>query len=423
MVHGVLAGITLLAMTGTMMGAALAVTELRITHATTGGAEKEVLDQIVADFEAANPDIKVVQIPFDDDTYSDTGLITQLQGNPVPDIYFQWAGFPVARDAKAGYAADLTEALKSDGWGDTFVPSVWSAGAGTMVDGKPYLVPASLDVTNTIWYNKTIFAEFGLAPPKTWDEFVALIKVLVEKGETPIIEGNQEFWPFGNWASHIAAKVVPPDEYQAAFEQTGKFNTSGFLKALEHIQQLHEIGAFNKDMAGLGADPAMATFIEGAAVMHPIGSWLIGTAKELGDADFDYSSFDTPVIDPNHPLKDSVIGTVTGWVVHAKSPHMAEAVRFLKFYTNEANQIKRAEAGSLSPIKGVNEKANLDPQTKQMAEMLANAPAMVPPPDTTYPVPVAEAYYQAAAMVATGEKSPADALVWLDDTVAVIGKQ
>jgi raffinose/stachyose/melibiose transport system substrate-binding protein len=48
---------------------------------------------------------------------------------------------------------------------------------------------------------------------------------------------------------------------------------------------------------------------------------------------------------------------------------------------------------------------------------------MVPPPDTTYPVPVAEAYYQAAAYVATGEKSPKDALAWLDETVAVIGKQ
>ena len=55
-----------------------------------------------------------------------------------------------------------------------------------------------------------------------------------------------------------------------------------------------------------------------------------------------------------------------------------------------------------------------------MARMLAEAPAMVPPPDTTYPVALAEAYYQAAAYVAAGEKSPADALTWLDETVALI---
>lgn len=415
---------TLVALLAALMTTtAMAATEIRITHATTGGAEKEVLDQIVADFEAANPDITVKQIPFDDDIYSDTGLITQLQGKDVPDIYFQWAGYPVARDAEAGYAMDLTEALRSDGWGDSFVPSVWTEGAGTLWQGKPYLVPTSLDVTNTIWYNITIFEENGLTAPKTWDAFVDVIDVLVKAGETPIVEGNNELWPFGNWASHIAAKVVPPDEYAAAFSQAGTFSTPGFEKALGYIQQLHDIGAFNKDMQGLGADPAMATFIEGAAAMHPIGSWLIGTAKELGDADFKYAAFDTPVIDPDHPLKDSVIGTVTGFVVHAKAAHPDEAIRFLKFYTNKANQIRRAEAGSLSPIKGVNDAANLDPQTKAMAAMLSEAPAMVPPPDTTYPVPVAEAYYQAAAYVAAGEKSPKDALAWLDETVAVIGKQ
>lgn len=405
-----------------MTTTALAATEIRITHATTGGAEKEVLDRIIADFEAANPDIKVVQIPFDDDVYSNTGLITQLQSNDVPDIYFQWAGFPVKRDAEAGYAMDLTAALATDGWGDSFVPSVWTAGAGTMVDGKIYMIPTSLDVTNTIWYNEAIFEENGISPPATWAEFVALTKTLTDAGEIAIIQGNNEFWPFGNWASHIAAKVVPPAEYTAAFERTGKFSTPGFLKAFEHIVELREAGGFNRDLQGLGADPAMATFLEGSAAMHPIGSWLIGTAKELADADFRYASFDTPVIDPDHPLAHSVIGTATGFVVHAKAKNPEAAIKFLKFYTQPANQILRAEAGTLSPIKGVNETANLDAQTDQMAKMLAEAPAMVPPPDTTYPVALAEAYYQAAAYVAAGEKSPADALSWLDETVALIAE-
>lgn len=400
---------------------AMAQTELRITHATTGGAEKVVLDKIVADFEAANPDIKVVQIPFDDDVYSGTGLITQLQGTDVPDIYFQWAGFPVRRDAEAGYAMDLTDALATDGWADTFVPAIWTEGAGTMVDGKPYLIPTSLDVTNTIWYNETIFEENGLTPPTTWAEFVALTKALTDAGEIAIIQGNNEFWPFGNWASHIAAKVVPPEEYTAAFEKTGKFNTPGFVKALEHIVELREAGGFNRDLQGLGADPAMATFLQGSAAMHPIGSWLIGTAKEMADDDFRYASFDTPVIDPDHPLAHSVIGTATGFIIHARAKNPEAAVKFLKFYTNTENQIMRAEAGALSAVDGVNEAADLDAQTDQMARMLEEAPAMVPPPDTTYPVALAEAWYEAAAYVAAGEKSPEEALTWLDDTIAVMG--
>ncbi|MBL8592765.1 MAG: extracellular solute-binding protein [Devosia sp.] len=403
--------------------AAMAQTEVRFTHSITGGSSREALDAIIADFEAANPDIKIKEIVFDDDQYSNQGLITQLKSNEVPDIFFEWAGFPVQRDVAAGYAYDLSDAMAADGWKDSFSPAVWTDGAGTMVDGKPYLVPLSLDLTNTIWYNKKIFAEHGLTPPKSWDEFVALSKTLAEAGETPIVEGNNEFWPLGNWAGHIAAMVVPPDEYVAAFKQEAKFDTPAFEKALNLLVDLHNVGAFNKDMQALGADPAMATFFQEGAVMHPIGSWLVSETANLADEGFEYGQFNTPVIDPAHPLANSVIGTITGLVVHKNAPHAAEAIKFLKFLTSEASQIKWAESGQMSPVQGVSDKAKLDEQTQAMLALMSGASGIVPPPDNKYPVPVAEAFYQAAAFAASGEKSAKDSLVWLDETLAAMGKQ
>lgn len=403
-------------------GAALAETELRITHAMSSGAGKEAFDKIVAGFEAANPDVKVNQIVFDDDIYSDTGLITQLQSNEVPDIYFQWAGFPVGRDVAAGYAMDLSAAMAGD-WQGSFIDSAFSAGAGTMVDGKIYMVPISIDLTNTIWYNTAIFEENDLKPPATWDDFLATIKVLVDAGETPIMTGNNELWPLGNWASHVAARVVDPARYAAAFRQEISFADAGFIKPLELMQGLHEAGAFNKDMQALGADPAMAGFFQSAAVMHPIGSWLVGSEGDLAEEGFTYAQFDTPVIDPAHPDPNSVIGTMTGFVAHAKSAHPDQAIAFLKYLTSVDSQVIWAESGAVSPVKGVDSMAKLDPHMQEVAAMIAKATAVVPPPDTTYPVPVAEAYYQAAAYAASGEKSAADALVWLDETVTAMGKQ
>lgn len=397
-------------------------TELRITHPMSSGAGKDAFDKIVANFQAANPGVTVKQIVFDDDIYSDTGLITQLQSNEVPDIYFQWAGYPVQRDVQAGYAADLSAAM-AGGWQATFIDSAFSAGSGTTVDGKIYLVPISLDVTNTIWFNTAIFEEYDLTPPATWDAFLADIKVLVDGGETPIVTGNNELWPLGNWASHIAARVVAPADFDAAFKQEKSFADAGFLRALELMQGLHEAGAFNKDMQGLGADPAMAAFFQEAAVMHPIGSWLVGSESDLAEKGFAYSQFDTPVIDPAQPAPKSVIGTLTGFVQHAKSTHPAEATAFLKYLTSVDAQVIWAESGAMSPVRGVSEKAQLPEQMKGLAAMLATADALISPPDTTYPVPVAEAYYQAAAYAASGEKSAADALVWLDETVTAMGKQ
>ena len=397
--------------------------EVRFTHSITGGSSREALDAIIADFESVNPGITIKQIVFDDDQYSNQGLITQLKSNEVPDIFFEWAGYPVQRDVEAGYAYDLSEAMATDGWKESFSEAVWTDGAGTMVDGKPYLVPLSLDLTNTIWYNKKIFAEHNLTPPASWEEFVALTKTLADAGETPIVEGNNEFWPLGNWAGHIAAMVVPPDEYVAAFKQEAPFDTPAFEKALGLLVQLHEVGAFNKDMQALGADPAMATFFQEGAVMHPIGSWLVSETGNLADEGFEYSQFNTPTIDPAHPLADSVIGTITGLVVHKNAQHPDEAIKFLKFLTSEASQVKWAESGQMSPVRGVSEKANLDEQTQAMLALMSGASAIVPPPDNKYPVPVAEAFYQAAAYAASGEKSAKDALVWLDQTLAAMGKQ
>jgi raffinose/stachyose/melibiose transport system substrate-binding protein len=400
---------------------ALADVEIRITHPMSSGAGKDAFDRIVAAFEAANPGVTVKQIVFDDDIYSDTGLITQLQSNEVPDIYFQWAGYPVQRDVEAGYAADLSAAM-ADGWKDGFIDSTFSAGSGTAFDGKIYMVPISLDVTNTLWYNKTIFAENNLTPPATWDDFVAAIKVLAEAGETPIITGNNELWPLGNWASHVAARTVPAAGYDAAFRQETTFTEAGFLKPLELMQGLAEAGAFNKDMQGLGADPAMAGFFQEVAAMHPIGSWLVGSEGDLAVEGFEYGQFDTPLIDAAMPGSKSVIGTMTGFVQHANAANAAEATAFLKYLTSVDSAVIWSDAGAISPVDGASEKANLPAQMKGMADMLAGADAMVSPPDTTYPVPVAEAYYQAAAYAASGEKSAADALTWLDETVGAMPK-
>ncbi len=252
--------------------------ELSIAHGMTGGADREAFDKIITDFEAANPRIKITQIVQDDDLYEDTGLITLLKSDDPPDIFFEFGGERVASNAENGFAADLTNVLAEEGWKDSFIDAAWSAPAGTMVDGKIYMVPLGLDVTTVIWYDKATFDEFGLTEPKTWEEFVTLVKTLSDNGIAPIIFGNQEFWPFGNWAGHVVARVVSPERFDAAFRLQEPFNQPEFLKAFELFKQLADVNAFNADMPSLGADPAMSGFFNGVAAMHPIGSWLVSTA-------------------------------------------------------------------------------------------------------------------------------------------------
>lgn len=409
------AAVVLLAGFGSAFGQS---TELTIAHAMTGGAERVAFDAIVAAFEAENPGITVRQIVQDDDLYQDAGLITLLQSNDPPDIYFQWGGALVARDAAAGYSADLSEALAQDGWGDSFIDAAWSGPAGTTFESGIYLIPNSLDVTTALWYNVDIFEENGVAVPETWDQLVAASAKLAENGVTPIIVGNQEYWPLGNWAGHITARVVGMERFDATFRLQEPFNQEAFVEAFERIAELAEVGAFNVDMAGLGSDPAMNAFFQGAAAIHPIGSWLVPIAAESAPEGFNYDVFNTPVIEGGAGDPTSVIGLATGFEVSAKTDVYDEAVAFLKFFTNQENQVAWAEAGSFSPVEGAMAAADLDPHTQNLAELFESAGAIVPPPDTGYPVEIADAFYQAAAQVAGGVRSPTEALQWVDDQIS-----
>ena len=154
--------------------------------------------------------------------------------------------------------------------------------------------------------------------------------------------------------------------------------------------------------------------------MHPIGSWLIPEATKQGGKDFRYGQFDTPLIDDKLPGAKSVIGTFTGFAVHKNSKHTAEAIKFLKFFTSKEEAHKWVAQGTISPVLGAADGVAMGEQAKSIVTLLAGADSIVPPPDTTYPVPVAEAYYQAAARVASGQSSPQEALKWLDETVAAI---
>ncbi|MEM6431444.1 MAG: extracellular solute-binding protein [Deinococcota bacterium] len=396
-------------------GLVTAQVELTIAHGRTGGADRLAFDQIIAAFEAANPDITVRQIVQDDDLYQDTGLITLLQSSSPPDIYFQFGGEQVASNARNGFAADLTDALSEDGWRDSFIEAAWSAPAGTVYEGRIYMVPSNLDVTTVIWYNEDVFAEYDLTEPATWEEFLTVVETLASNGETPLMFGNQELWPFGNWAGHVTARVVSPETFDAAFRLQEPFNQAEFVDAFQLFETLHELDAFNLDMPSLGADPAMSGFFQGFAVMHPIGSWLVPLALESAPEEFNYSAFNTPIIAGGNGSPNSIIGLSTGHMITADTPHFDEAVRFLKFFSNVDNQITWAEAGAFSAVRDVMDNADLNPNTQKLAQLFAEADAIVPPPDTGYPVEVADVFYQGAAFVAAGQRSAEDALVWIDE--------
>lgn len=119
---------------------------------------------------------------------------------------------------------------------DNIWPQAWDA---VTVDGKIYGMPVHV-TTYALIYNKKIFTELGIAPPKTWDEFAAAAKKLATPKKP---DGNRDRWgafvrdKFETWLSIYTAKRPG-----ALVDASGKkvlFDNQDAVDALRFLVDLH----------------------------------------------------------------------------------------------------------------------------------------------------------------------------------------
>ena len=146
-----------------------------------GGPLTKIVDGLVADFEKANPDIKVKAIYAGN--YNDArikALAALKAGQPAQlsvmfsiDIYEL-----IEQDAIVAFD-DIVETEEEKAWLTKFYPALMENG---VTAGKTWGIPFQRS-TIVMYYNKDAFREAGLdpeKPPATWDELVSMGKQLVK---------------------------------------------------------------------------------------------------------------------------------------------------------------------------------------------------------------------------------------------------
>ncbi len=136
-------------------------------------ADGDVLEQVVADFNAAHDgEITITTEVNPWDVIDDTFLPALSAGNGPEIVAMPAERLPVYADR--GAFVDLTDFYA----GDEATPDL-NAGALDMVtvDGAEYGVPTGF-VPLTMFYNKTLLAAADVEVPTTWDEWVAAAKAL-----------------------------------------------------------------------------------------------------------------------------------------------------------------------------------------------------------------------------------------------------
>lgn len=393
---------------------------LRFAYPSSGDKFFQLMSSVISEFEALHPGITIKQHVMDGEIYQDFGLLTLFQSGQPPDLYGQWGGWLVERDAKFGFAADLTEVLDSlkfqgQPWRERFLSPAWS---GMLYNNRNFGIPTSIGITNVIWYNQTIFQQFDLQPPDKWESLLQICQKLRQHQVVPISQGNRTVWPMGNWAAHVVSRIAGEQVYRDVMrlKPGSRFLNPDFVRALQLFENMSRKGYFNPGINGRSELEGMMLFLNGHSAMHPIGSWLVGQAIDEG-INLSYDAFNTPHIPGGKGDSTSIVGVTFGYLISQKTPHFELAAQFLEYLTRPEIQKRFVARGTLSSVKGAVTAEKTDPHLQKIMDLIQQARVVVPPPDTGFKLDISDAFYDAVALVVGGQMTAEDALKQADRVV------
>ena len=244
-------------------------------------------DAVIADFEAANPDIKVVQNAIKNTEYNTILSAALAAGDGAPDVFMSRAYGGLQTFADSGYMLALDELMPEL---EDFSESA-RGGATSITDGKIYGVPA-VSQTMLCFYNTKIYEELGLSVPTTWDEFLANLEACKAAGYEALANGTKEGWCCEFLFGGVGPSFYGGDDfYNKVITGETTFMDPVFV---DSVQKIKDLAPYMPDMfEGVAYTDMQANFI------NEISAHFVGGSYEAGyfsaeNPDLEYDVFAVP---------------------------------------------------------------------------------------------------------------------------------
>jgi len=232
-----------------------------------------------------------------------------------------------------GDILDLTGQAFLDNWDPNMIRD-----AATF-QGKVYDLNIGKVAYNGIFYNKTIFEQYSLQEPRTWDEFLNICRTLQENNISPLTSGAKDSWPMGMMTSAFVNANESDVTLFAKSLWTGdrKFNDPQTLKLFEKMQQFASY--FEKGVTSVDYASVVGRFVSGKAAMMPDGTWQAAQISEA-DPNFAYGYFTIPG-DAAADKPVQLAGKYDiGYAGYAKSKNTDAILKWLDFLSKKENYTK-----------------------------------------------------------------------------------
>ena len=248
-------------------------------------ADVELFNQIINDFEAIHPEIRVTQINLPEEE-SGTVLNTRIMNNDSPDIYNEWFGEDMFNKVDMGVVRDLTDSNLCN-----YISQ--SALEQNAYNGRYYLLPMTLNFMG-VYYNIDLFEEYSIDIPTTIDDFWRVCEQFEEIGITPISGGDKDGWNLAHWGQDVLGVYVPDYSTEFLDVYSGELHVSEMNGISDFADVIINRSLYVQDgVLGADSDQMISLFVNQEAAMMINGSWWMGTLN-AADLNFEYSIFPFP---------------------------------------------------------------------------------------------------------------------------------
>jgi multiple sugar transport system substrate-binding protein len=292
-----------------------------------GQADVPFFQKVIANFEAANPTIKIDHLDIAGSEFYDT-INAQGVGGNLPDVWYTRT-FDVPVYASKAWTTNLQPLIDRDAE-EVNVDDFWPAEVAQMMwQGNLYALP--YDFSNVgIYYNKKMFDEAGIDyPPETWKwgDLLDLALKFVKK------DASGAFTQWGlviftwNWVWHGLIYGWGGQVFSEGFAEC-IINSPETVANMQFFVDARKQGMYPEAGATpQGIDP----FAGGIVPMTYQGSWATTWMRDTIGDKFDFDCVALPL----SPTGKSCINAAGGaWGIAITTKHLEEAWKWNKHLTS-----------------------------------------------------------------------------------------
>ncbi len=284
---------------------------------------KAFLRESIRQFEEERGNCKIAVQPIPDNQWVNT-IKTKAFTNETPDI--------VRIDKSVMLQIGVERFAAMDGsepWISRAIPRELES---KEIAGKLYGLPAASNSNIGIVCNMALFAEHGLAVPRSMEEFWQVCAAFRAAGVTPLYASDKSTSATQIWFSAAAPQIAPPAIWEELLTNAAKWSeVPAFEQVLNDLATTRQKGYTNADYMMATYDSAVEAMAEGNVAMYVSGHFFI---RDVLAAQPEMRLAMVPMV---YADKITTIQSQGMFAIFQRSEHVELAKEFLNWFSQADN--------------------------------------------------------------------------------------